>query len=134
MARTQYFNIKFPFTANNNNGFFLDLNEDIGDKVASEIAHVVLTPKRTRIRMPDFGTDLIKFIFEPNDTAVWEDIEEEIKNSVNKYVEGVTILKVDVLKNINEDEEEDEENIILDIKYNINKGIRSENNRLLLKI
>lgn len=134
MGKTQYYNIKFPFTANNNNNFFLDLNEDIEDKVASEIAHVILTPKRTRIRMPDFGTDLIKFIFEPNDTGSWDDIEEEVKNSVNKYVEGVTILKVDVLKNINEGEEENEENIILDIKYNINKGIRSENNRLLLKL
>ena len=59
----QYYGIKFPFTSNNLDGFFLDMNERVEDKIASEILHVILTPKRSRIRKPDFGTDLAKFIF-----------------------------------------------------------------------
>ena len=49
--RKQYYGIKYPFTANNLDGFFLDLNEEPVDKVASEILHVILTPKRSRIIM-----------------------------------------------------------------------------------
>ena len=72
--RKQYQGIKFPFTANNLNGFFLDLNTDIDSKLASEIAHVLLTPKRSRIRKPDFGTDIIKYVFENNEEDSWDAI------------------------------------------------------------
>ena len=70
--KKQYYGIKFPFTDRNMEGFFVDLNSTIQDKVASEIAHVILTPKGTRLRRPEFGTDLLKYVFEPNDDMSWE--------------------------------------------------------------
>ena len=76
--RKQYYGIKFPFTANNLDGFFLDLNERIEDKVASEILHTIMTPKRSRIRKPEFGTDLAKYIFEPSDELTWENVKSEV--------------------------------------------------------
>ena len=94
-----YYGIKFPFTILNDRNVFIDLNNDLHEKVASEIAHVILTPKKTRLRMPDFGTDLIRFIFSPNDEISWTDIESEIYDSVNKYVPNASINKVDVYKN-----------------------------------
>ena len=60
--RRQFFNIKFPFVCENEDALFIDLNNDINEKVNSEIAHVILTPKGMRLRMPEFGTDLIKYI------------------------------------------------------------------------
>ena len=128
-SKKQYFGIKFPFTSNNENGFFIDLNETIDEKVGSEIAHLILTPKGTRIMMPDFGTNLIKYLFNPNDNETWSNVEDEIINSVNKYIPNVRISKVEVLKQDNE-----ENNIFIDVRFSIKFGETEENNRMVIKL
>lgn len=128
-SKKQYFGIKFPFTSNNENGFFIDLNETIDEKVGSEIAHLILTPKGNRIMMPDFGTNLIKYLFNPNDNETWSNVEDEIINSVNKYIPNVRINKVEVLKQDN-----DENNIFIDVRFSIKFGETEENNRMVIKL
>jgi len=127
--KKQYYGIKFPFTANNLTGFFIDLNKEYEDKIASEIAHVLLTPKKTRIRMPDFGTNLIKYIFEPNDSQSWEKILSEVKTSISKYVPLATLDDLQIIVS-----EEDPNNIFLDLKYSVQKGNKIENNRMAIKL
>ena len=77
----QYYGIKYPFTINNDSGLFIDLNETKDDDILSQILHVIMTRKNTRIKMPDFGTDLIKYIFELNDESTWSNIKSEIIES-----------------------------------------------------
>lgn len=129
IIKKQYYGIKFPLTANNLNGFFIDLNSNKRDKVASEIAHVLLTPKRTRIRKPDFGTDLIKFIFEPNTEIEWEQVKQEAVESVAKYVPAAELKNVEVVTN-----PENPEDIFLDLIYAVRDGNKIENNRLAIKL
>ena len=124
----QYYGIKYPFTDNNVNGHFIDLNRTIEDKAASEILHVILTRKGTRIRKPNFGTDLTKFIFEPSDELTWSNVENEVKNAVSTYVPGVKINSIQVVQT-----EEDHE-VYVDIDYTVMKGATPENNRLVAKI
>ena len=125
----QYYGIKFPFTANNLDGFFLDLNEKIEDKVASEILHTILTPKRSRIRKPEFGTNLAKFLFEPNDEQTWESVKSEVMEAVSTYVANTTLNDIEV-----KSPEEDPESIYLDLRYTVTKGLKTENNRMVVKI
>ena len=127
--KKQYYGIKFPFTANNLDGFFLDLNEEIKDKVASEIVHVILTPKRSRIRLPEFGTNLIKYIFEPNDELTWDGVKSEAMEAVTKYVSNV---RVEDMRTITD--ENNPQNVFLDIKYVVVKGNTEENNRVIVKL
>ena len=127
--RRQFFNIKFPFVCDNEDALFIDLNNSINEKVNSEIAHVILTPKGSRLRMPEFGTDLIKYIFEPSDSISWEGVENEIKNSVKNYVKNVEITKVDVLQN-----EGDDNSVYIDVNYILRNDIISENNRMVIKL
>ena len=129
IIKKQYYGIKFPFTISKQDGFFVDLNSDLKDKVASEIAHVILTQKGTRLKMPDFGTDLIKYIFEPSDTLEWNTVESEIRRAVGQYVSNATIQSVEVKR----DESEDH-SIYLDIMYAIKKGNKEENNRAVMKL
>ena len=129
IIKKQYYGIKFPFTISKQDGFFVDLNSDLKDKVASEIAHVILTQKGTRLKMPDFGTDLIKYIFEPSDTLEWNTVESEIRRAVGQYVSNATIQSVEVKR----DESEDH-SIYLDIMYAIKKGNKEENNRAVIKL
>lgn len=125
----RYYGIKFPFTARNNENFFIDLNESLHEKVASEIAHVILTPKKTRIRKPDFGTDLVRYIFSPSDELSWDNIETEIKEAVKKYVPQGVVNKVDVYK-----DEENDTGIYIDAKFGVKRGETIENNRMIIKI
>lgn len=127
--RKQYYGIKFPFTANNLDGFFIDLNEKIEDKVASEILHVILTPKRTRIRKPEFGTNLAKFIFEPSDEMTWEHVREEVLTAVSTFVANTTLNNIEVVT-----PEEDPHSIYLDLRYSVKKGMKEENNRMVVKL
>ena len=129
IIKKQYYGIKYPFTISKQDGFFVDLNSDLKDKVASEIAHVILTQKGTRLKMPDFGTDLIKYIFEPSDTLEWNTVESEIRRAVGQYVSNATIQSVEVKR----DESEDH-SIYLDIMYAIKKGNKEENNRAVIKL
>ena len=125
----QYFDIKFPFTSNNVEGFFVDLNETIADKVLSEILHVILTSKGTRLRMPDFGTDLISYIFEMNDEKEWPRVKSEIQECVSKYVPRVVINDVSVLRGEGEDN-----TLLLNLNYSVISGLTEENNELVVKL
>ena len=125
----QYFDIKFPFTSNNLDGFFIDLNETIADKVLSEILHVILTPKGGRLRMPDFGTDLIHYIFDMNDETEWSRVNAEVKSAVSKYVPRAEINEIKVLKG-----ESDDNTILLELNYSVKVGLSEENNTVVIKL
>lgn len=125
----QYYDIKFPFTSDNMDGFFIDLNENLSDKVLSEILHVILTPKETRLRMPDFGTDLVKYIFELNDKDAWNGIRQEIIANVTRYVPDAVLNDIKVLQ-----KEDDEHLILLEIDYSVKTGISQENKKVVVKL
>lgn len=125
----QYYGIKFPLTADNDKGFLFDLNETIEDKVASEILHVLLTPKRTRIRRPFFGTDLIKYIFEPDGKDTWEGVRTEAVENVKKFVPSASLDDIQIIK-----KEDDDHTILLSLKYSVTKGATIENNTLVVRL
>lgn len=125
----QYYGIKYPFTINNDSGLFIDLNETKDDDILSQILHVIMTRKNTRIKMPDFGTDLIKYIFELNDESTWSNIKSEIIESVSKYVPGVILKDIRVLRDDSEDSK-----ILVDIEYNVKRGVSEESNRVVVKL
>lgn len=125
----QFYDIKFPFTYNNDRAHLIDLNEKFEDKVLSEILHVILTPKKIRLRMPEFGTDLAKFIYEPSDSMSWDKIKQEVRQAVVTYVPGATINDIQVLKS-----EEDEHKFGLEIDYSVKIGIEENNYRAAIKL
>lgn len=125
----QFYGIKFPFTINNTYNYFIDMNPNIDEKVSSEIAHFILTPKRTRIRRPDFGTDLIKFIFEMNDPETWDSIKDEICKGVSRWVPSASINDINVYR-----DEANDNAVYVDINYDVFVNGRKENNRMVLKL
>ena len=116
--RKQYFGIKFPFTKDNNEEIFLDLNENFVDKAKSDMFHAVFTPKGQRVRMPAFGTNLIQFIFEENSQMTWDKIREEISAVTEKYVPSVKVTDVMVYT-----ECEDDHMVFVTIKFTVTNGI-----------
>ena len=84
MVIKQYFDIKYPFTNDCIEKYELDLNKSRKEMITSQILHLIFTPKGQRLRLPDYGTDLIRYIFEPNDKSTWENVKNEILNEIKK--------------------------------------------------
>ena len=129
MAKKQFLGIKYPFRNDGVQHFYLDANETQKDQVRSDLLHVVFTPKGQRIRMPEFGTDLIKHIFSPNDEITWEAIQNEIIDSVSRWVPNVQLNSVNVVKN-----EENEAEVYVKLVYSVKEGNKVMNDSVVVQI
>ena len=127
--KRQNYGIKFPFSNEQDEKRFVDLDKDEMGYVRSQIYHVVFTPKGQRLRRPDFGTDLIRYIFEPNDAQEWSEVESEIRDSVSKYVRGATIGKIEVYK-----PEEDGRSTVVSIRFTVKRNGREYSDRIITEI
>lgn len=126
----QFYGIKYPFNDESNRNTFFDLNETYEDGVKSMLLHIILTPKGQRLRHPNFGTNLINFIFEPNDTTTWESIKNDITQQVLKYLPDVSFNNITIIN----DENNHGDNIFLKIDYSINKNGVITNNKTIVKL
>lgn len=129
MAKQQLFGIKYPFTQDDYQNFFVDANTTEKDKVRSQIMHVIFTPKGQRIRMPEFGTDLIKYIFSPSDSESWESVKNEITSSVQRFVPNVILNDVRVVQSDDERAE-----IFVRMDYTIKEGNRIKKDSIITQI
>jgi phage baseplate assembly protein W len=95
MANGVTYGITFPFK-DSLNGKFLDLSDTSEEEIRSSLIHLLLTRKGSRYFMPNFGTRLYEFIFEPLDSPTFDQIETEIKEAVETYIPGLTITSVKI--------------------------------------
>ena len=91
----KFINIEFPFK-DGKVGQFLNLTNEDSSAIKSDLMHLLLTRKGERLYLPDFGTDLLKYIFEFNDGATRNDISRELNETVKKYIPNLIINSVDV--------------------------------------
>lgn len=121
MGVKQKYGIKYPFTSDNDDLVFMDLNETFADGVKSKVLHVIFTPKGSKLRDPAFGTNLVQFIFSNDEKGSLEDIKHEITNQIMKYVPQVEFRNIEIFK-----EEENDNSIIVMVEYGVKKGNKTE--------
>ena len=88
-------NIKFPLTDDTSKNKYLKLNQITKDAFSSDLLLLLLTEKGERYYHPNYGTNLLKYIFEPNDNLTAQDIEQEIKRTVSLYIPSLKIRKIE---------------------------------------
>jgi phage baseplate assembly protein W len=88
------YNINFPFKDDNTTRGFISMNRVTKDSYSSNLLLLLLTQKSERYYESDYGTNLLKFIFEPNDSLTASLVEEDIKNTVSKYIPQIKITAV----------------------------------------
>jgi len=113
----KYLGIRFPFTAQDPEGFFVDMEYDPYKEIKSDLMHLIFTPKGQRLRMPIFGTNLIRYIFEPNDDISYTDIKVELQESIKKFIPNVKITSLIVTNSTTENYTAN-----IQIKYDIDEG------------
>ncbi len=90
----QSYNIKFPLNDDTTTNTFFQTSKVTKDAFSSDLLLLLLTQKGERYYDPNYGTDLLKFIFEPNDQLTAVSIEEELKQTVSLYIPNLKITAV----------------------------------------
>ena len=128
MATGRFININFPFK-DSRQGFFLDLNNTDNEAIKADLLHLLLTRKGQRLYLPDFGTDLLKFIFEPEDGITIEAIKSEISNEIQRYLPN---LQMDDL--LIEESPDNEYAVVVTIQYTITDGVFESSDILTINL
>jgi phage baseplate assembly protein W len=102
MANGITYGINFPFRQSIT-GKYLSLSEQTDEEIRSNLIHLLLTRKGYRYYLPDFGTRLYEFIFEPLDGETFEAIKNEIQQSVSEYIPNLTIQNITIEPYIDSD-------------------------------
>ena len=95
MANGITYGINFPFLQSDK-GNYLKLTETTDDEIRTNLIHLLMTRRGTRYFLPDFGTRLYEYIFEPLDGATFEEIRTEIQEQIDKYIPNLTINSITI--------------------------------------
>jgi phage baseplate assembly protein W len=128
MANGVYLNINYPFK-DSLKGFFLDLTEDDNKAIKADLLHLLLTRKGQRLYNPDFGTNLLRFIFEPADGFTFDGIRQEIETQVKKYLPNLNITNISV-----EQSTESEYAAVVRLDYTITDDVFTTSDFVIINI
>ena len=128
MANGKYININYTFK-NSRDGFFLDLNDGDNQAIKADLLHLILTRRGQRLYNPEFGTNLLQYIFEPNDSVVWGDIKEEVTTVVKKYLPNLKITELSLAES-----PESEYAVVLTIRYEITDDVFTTSDFVIINI
>jgi phage baseplate assembly protein W len=95
MANGITYGIAFPFV-DSFTGRYLDVTNSTEGEIRANLVHLLLTRKGSRYFLPDFGTGLLEYIFEPLDGPTFKNIESEIRDSVQKYMPQLQLTNINI--------------------------------------
>lgn len=103
MPGIKTYGIQFPFR-DSTRGDYLRLTETPEDEIRTDLLHLILTRKGSRYYLPDFGTRIYEFIFEPLDGPTFDGIKADIQDAVDKYIPNLQINNISVTPYLESDE------------------------------
>jgi phage baseplate assembly protein W len=71
---------------------------DGAENIRQAIEIVLRTGQRERLRLPEFGTGLERFLFEPNTTATRRLIQDRMAKALQAWEPRITIQSIDVVE------------------------------------
>ena len=89
---------------------------DAIEKVNGSLNFIFNTTLGERFFLPDFGSNLYKVVFEPNDDIFADAMRVYIANAISKWEKRVVLLGVDILTNISD---QDNNTARITVKYKI---------------
>lgn len=95
MADGTTYGLNFPFR-DSFDGKYLELSNYNDVEIRSNLIHLLLTRKGTRYYMPDFGTRLYEYLFDPLDGPTFSQIESEIRESVELYMPNLKLTDISI--------------------------------------
>ena len=95
MANGKTYGINFPFQ-DSKDGKYLSLSQTTDEEIRTDLLHLILTRKGSRYYLPDFGTRIYEFIFEPMDGPTFDAIKADVRQAVDKYIPNLQINDISI--------------------------------------
>jgi len=95
MANGVTYGINFPFR-DSRRGDFLELTQLEAQQVKSDLIHLLLTRKGSRYYLPEFGTRLYEFLFEPFDGLTFDAIQSDIREAVQQFMPNLLLNQITI--------------------------------------
>lgn len=102
MGLEKTYGIKFPFRESKE-GKYLSLTNNVAEEIRADLLHLILTRKGSRYYLPDFGTRIYEFIFEPMDGPTFDAIKSDIRVAVDKFIPNLQINEISIKPYSDED-------------------------------
>lgn len=109
-------NIKFPIKDNDVTNSLFSMTKLSKEMYTSNLLLLLLTSKGQRYYDPDYGTNLLYFLFENDRDIVQKDVITDIKTSVSRYIPNLTINEV-VFNYKDNDNDENQLNLFIQFTY-----------------
>jgi phage baseplate assembly protein W len=127
----QFYGITYPFSDDSDLNTLCDMNETRLESIKSMVLHIIFTSKGQRIRQPEFGTDLIKYIFEPDGGITLGNVKDEIRRQISFYLPEVSFNNI----KINNGSEIGQDNtIFVEVDYSVKSNGSVSNHNVTVKI
>lgn len=123
-----FINITFPFK-DSNDGSYVNLNKDSNNAIKSDLMHLLLTNKGERFYLPDFGTNLKRYIFNQLDGTSLTEIKSDIDTTISKYIPKLRIINLTV-----EPSSENNYSAIVNIEYIVTDDVFENRDSITLKV
>ena len=95
--------VNLPFTRDNKTGWF-DQSFTTLDAAKSNLRNLLLTMKGERLMQPNFGTDLMKLVFEQDDGTLIDRIRSTIVTAVDFWLPYLNLNTVEVNNSVEADD------------------------------
>jgi phage baseplate assembly protein W len=89
------YGIDFPFR-DSLEGSYLKMTSAPDREVRANLIHLLLTRRGSRYFLPDFGTRLYEFIFEPFDGLTFDAIQSDIRDAVAQYMPNLLLNNITI--------------------------------------
>jgi hypothetical protein len=66
------------------------------NQIKSDLLCLLLTEPGERVMLPEFGTNLRKFIFEPNDSVIVDQVKSEISRAISLWEPRIAVTNISV--------------------------------------
>ncbi len=88
------------------------------NQIKSDLLVLLLTEPGERVMLPAFGTPLRKFIFEPNDSIIIDEVRETIIESIRNWEPRIRVTDIQITNskeeiNVSLGDQEDSEHVLL---------------------
>lgn len=98
-----FINIKYPLQDDVESNFLFKRNKTTQEAIKSNLYFLLTTEKGSRFFNRGYGSNLRKYLFEPSDNITDFDIEQDIKNTISRYLPKLKINNIKFQNDENND-------------------------------
>lgn len=131
--RNKTYGVKFPFD-DSINGDFLALTGRPEDEIKTNLIHLLLTRKGSRYFLPEFGTNLYQYLFEPISDELITKIEDEIVDACEKFLPNLKIDKVNIDSFFGDKDYNKQRSLLVTIDYTITSRTFSVSDTITIQL